>query len=82
MKRRTFLICGAATIAAQPLWANTSPVLQVRKTPTCGCCTAWVEHVRQAGYTVEAQNVRIRDLSAERSECLLPDLSSSKHTLP
>lgn len=57
MKRRTFLISGAATFAAQPLWANTSPVLQVRKTPTCGCCTAWVEHVRQAGFTVEAQNV-------------------------
>lgn len=56
MKRRTFLISGAATIAAQPLWANTSPVLQVRKTPTCGCCTAWVKHVRQAGFTVEAQN--------------------------
>ena len=56
MKRRAFLISGAATITAQPLWANISPVLQVRKTPTCGCCTAWVEHVRQAGFTVEAQN--------------------------
>ena len=57
MKRRAFLISGAATITAQPLWANISPVLQVRKTPTCGCCTAWVEHVQQAGFTVEAQNV-------------------------
>jgi hypothetical protein len=29
-----------------------------------------------------AHFVRIRDLGVERSECLLPDLSSSKHTLP
>ena len=57
MKRRVFLIAGASTVLARPLWANTSPVIQVLKTPTCGCCTAWVEHVRQAGFAVEAQNV-------------------------
>ena len=57
MKRRAFLIAGASTVLARPLWANTSPVIQVVKTPTCGCCTAWVEHVRQAGFAVEAQNV-------------------------
>ena len=57
MKRRVFLIAGASTVLARPLWANTSPVIQVVKTPTCGCCTAWVEHVRQAGFAVEAQNV-------------------------
>ena len=57
MKRRVFLIAGASTVLARPLWANTSPVIQVLKTPTCGCCTAWVEHIRQAGFAVEAQNV-------------------------
>ncbi len=57
MKRRAFLIAGASTVLARPLWANTSPVIEVVKTPTCGCCTAWVEHVRQAGFAVEAQNV-------------------------
>ena len=57
MKRRVFLIAGASTVLARPLWANTSPVIQILKTPTCGCCTAWVEHIRQAGFAVEAQNV-------------------------
>ncbi|MCK0166690.1 DUF411 domain-containing protein [Jannaschia sp. S6380] len=57
MKRRIFLISTASTVLARPLWANTSPVIQVLKTPTCGCCTAWVEHVRQAGFAVEAENV-------------------------
>ena len=57
MKRRAFLIAGASTVLARPLWANTSPVIQVLKTPTCGCCTAWVEHVRRAGFAVEAENV-------------------------
>lgn len=57
LKRRVFLISGASAILARPLWANTAPVIWVLKTPTCGCCTAWVEHVRQAGFEVKAQNV-------------------------
>lgn len=26
--------------------------MTVYKSPTCGCCTAWVDHVRQAGFRV------------------------------
>lgn len=29
------------------------PVALVHKSPTCGCCTAWVEHLRKAGFTVQ-----------------------------
>ena len=80
MKRRTFLISGAATFTAQPLWANTSPVLQVRKTPTCGCCTAWVEHVRQAGFTVEAQNVDQEALYAFKDNLQIAPELAGCHT--
>lgn len=27
--------------------------MTVYKSPTCGCCGAWVDHIRQAGFTVE-----------------------------
>ena len=26
--------------------------MTVHKDPNCGCCTAWVEHMRKAGFTV------------------------------
>ncbi len=29
----------------------------VYKSPTCGCCSAWVKHVRAAGYEVETHDV-------------------------
>jgi len=32
------------------------PVAVVYKSPTCGCCRAWVEHMRQSGFTVEAHD--------------------------
>lgn len=76
MKRRVFLISTASTVLARPLWANTSPVIQVLKTPTCGCCTAWVEHVRQAGFAVEAQNVDQDALYAFKDRLqIAPDLA-------
>ena len=57
MKRRTFLMTGAAATLALPVAADTAPLLKVLKTPTCGCCSAWIDHVRQAGFAVEAQDV-------------------------
>src|SRR5690606_27191511 len=32
------------------------PRLVVHKDPYCGCCNAWIEHMRQAGFPVEARN--------------------------
>lgn len=29
----------------------------VYKSPTCGCCTGWVEHLREAGHEVETVDV-------------------------
>jgi hypothetical protein len=33
------------------------PTLLVYKTVTCGCCGGWVEHMRQAGFTVDVRDV-------------------------
>ncbi|WP_120505455.1 DUF411 domain-containing protein [Sulfitobacter mediterraneus] len=57
MNRRAFLMSGAAVVLARPVFADAASIIRVLKTPTCGCCTAWVEHVRQAGFEVEAQDV-------------------------
>jgi hypothetical protein len=32
------------------------PLALVHKSPTCGCCIAWVDHLRQAGFRVEVRN--------------------------
>ena len=58
MNRRHFLLSAGAlaTIVALPALAASPPTeLQVFKSPTCGCCGAWVEHMRAAGFTVMAQ---------------------------
>ena len=33
------------------------PTILVYKTSTCGCCRGWVEHLREAGFSVDARDV-------------------------
>lgn len=55
---RRQVLAAAAALAALPLAARAGgPVVRVAKTATCGCCNAWVAHLREAGFTVEAGNM-------------------------
>ena len=42
----------AINVAATPAAADSSLTMTVYKSPTCGCCAAWVDHVKQAGFRV------------------------------
>ena len=46
---------GAAVAVAQrpaPAPAAGQPTVEVYKSPTCGCCSKWVDHLRASGFTV------------------------------
>jgi hypothetical protein len=47
----TGLLVSGATFSAQ------QPLVEVYKTPTCGCCSKWVEHMRASGFTVRTTNM-------------------------
>lgn len=38
-----------------------APTITVYKTPTCGCCTSWVEHLREHGFEVETHDLNNLD---------------------
>lgn len=76
LNRRTLLMSLAAAAATGPAFAQTFPVIKVMKSPTCGCCSAWVDHVRQAGFRVEAQDVDDATLYALKDSLqIAPDLA-------
>jgi hypothetical protein len=81
MKRRTFLSAVAAVAAAAslPALAATSlPQVDVFKNPDCGCCNAWVDHLRAAGFPVKVNETP--DTSAVRKRHGIPDEFGSCHT--
>lgn len=54
--------------------------IEVYKSPTCGCCSKWVDHVRQHGFSV-----RVTDLSDDALDRLkatrgIPRTAQSCHT--
>jgi hypothetical protein len=54
------------------------PPVVVYKTATCGCCNGWVEHLRAAGFAVEARNVV--DLMSVKLDAGVPGPMVTCHT--
>lgn len=50
----------------------------VYKTPSCGCCRAWVDHVQAAGFAVEVRDMP--DVAPVKTEHGLPGHLASCHT--
>lgn len=57
MDRRHFILAAAGLpLLARPAMAA-APKVEVYKSPTCGCCSAWVGHMTEAGFAVTAGDV-------------------------
>jgi hypothetical protein len=54
------------------------PILEVWKTPTCGCCKAWLKHVEDAGFRVRVTD--LADVSLIKRQLKVPPELSSCHT--
>ena len=64
--------------SAQGRTATPLPPLTVYKSASCGCCRAWVDHMRGAGFTV--RTVDTEDLGRVKGELGVPDALQSCHT--
>lgn len=55
-----------------------SATVHVYKSPTCGCCVKWVDHLRAAGFEVTVEDVA--DMGAVKAELGVPYDLGSCHT--
>ena len=80
MKRRDFIF-GVFFLAGfiKPASADI-PKIAVYKTPTCGCCSAWIEHIKKAGFHVKSKNVTYGKLAGLKRQYGIPLELSSCHT--
>lgn len=68
----------ASATVAQAANVGQGTKMVVYKTPTCGCCRAWVDHVREAGFDVEVHDMP--DVQPVKQEHGLPGHLASCHT--
>ncbi len=79
MNRKRFLrYILAAPFAAAVRLSAANPKVQVYKTPTCGCCGKWVQHLKDNGFDVAVQDVP--DTSVYRRKFGIPEELRSCHT--
>lgn len=57
-----------------------APAMDVYKSPTCGCCSKWVEHVRQAGFATRVIEMDDASLDALKTKHGVPRTAQSCHT--
>lgn len=89
MKTMRTLFTLLAAMAVAPAFArapaNASPVdneplprVTVHKSPYCGCCKLWVEHMRAEGFEVDV--VETQDMGPVKERVGIPPAKGSCHT--
>ena len=80
MRRLTGIAAGMAAIVTFTVAARPAAVAEVvvYKSPTCQCCTKWVDYLRKQGFTVVAHDTS--GMTAVKAELGVPDAVSSCHT--
>lgn len=74
------LVLGGALATMSPGLSEPATVaeLHVYKSPTCGCCAKWVDHVRAAGFVVTVED--LDDLGPVKERLGVPRRLASCHT--
>jgi hypothetical protein len=67
-----------AGASQRALAAAARPKVKVTKDPNCGCCSGWVDHLRQSGFPVEV--VERSDLNRLKARLGVPQALASCHT--
>lgn len=85
LSRRKLLVLGAigaaGSVAIAAPWlsaATAQPVIDVSRSPSCGCCGDWIAHMREAGFTVNDR--LLDDLAPLKAQLGVPADLQSCHT--
>lgn len=73
-----FASIGACAQESPPPAPQPLPAVVVYKSPACGCCLAWADHMQRSGFPVEIHDVQ--DLSPIKAEAGVPAGMGSCHT--
>ena len=82
MTRRAMMVAAAGFAASVPLAgaAQGGPVTHVLKDPNCGCCTAWIEILKEEGFTVTTERSFGTLLIRHKLDNGIPQNMTSCHT--
>jgi len=79
--RTVLAMCFALIVSSPSLAATEGPLsIEVWKSPTCGCCGKWVEHLEANGFAVKAKNTSSAMLDRIKRQAGIEETLASCHT--
>lgn len=79
MKKLTLALGLAATLTTgQAAWAEDDLNIKVYKSPTCGCCGDWIDHLEENGFEVDVTDTN--DMNTIKQDAGLTPQLASCHT--
>jgi hypothetical protein len=78
-----YALIAALTLSVPVVTAQTqkpAPAMEVYKSPTCGCCSKWVDHMVEAGFKVKVTDLSQEALDALKAKHAVPRTAQSCHT--
>jgi hypothetical protein len=77
-RRSVFVAAAVSLLQVGTVFAAEEEVITVHLDPNCGCCSGWVQHLRQAGFRTDV--LETRDLDAVKRKLGVPDDLAACHT--
>jgi len=71
-------LAAAALLQGGVILSADATEVEMYKSPTCGCCTGWAKHLREAGFTVN--EIKRDDMHAIKTKYGIPKKLESCHT--
>ena len=75
-KMKNILFVAIIFLLGNNVWAE--PLIEVHKSPSCGCCGKWITHLEANGFDVTAENSL--NMQEVKREAGVPDQHASCHT--
>ncbi|MGH6793041.1 MAG: DUF411 domain-containing protein, partial [Methyloceanibacter sp.] len=72
------LLVGVLLLPGTAVWA--APEIEVWKSPSCDCCTGWVEHLQDNGFSVNVKDTSPAMLDQIKRQAGITDKLASCHT--
>src|SRR5690606_37208095 len=76
----SILVATAAVAIHAHAQKPAGPSVDVFKSPTCGCCAKWVDHMRNAGFIVHVTDLGDAELQKIKARYGVPASAQSCHT--
>lgn len=78
MHSRLYTLTALVALMVAGANAHATTVVEVYKSPYCGCCSKWVQHLQENGFAVKT--VDVKDVGEYRKRLGVPGALGSCHT--